>query len=296
MAKTIIQGSLPAIVTPMHDDGSLDLPRLRSLVDWHIAEGSDGIVVVGTTGESPTVDFEEHCQLISTVVEQAAGRVPVIAGTGANSTSEAIELTEFAKKSGANAHLSVVPYYNKPTQEGLYRHFKAIAEAVDLPMVLYNVPGRTGADLGNDTALRLAQVPGIIGIKDATGNIERGTDLIKRAPQKFAILSGDDATALALTLLGGMGVISVTANVVPRLMHEMIAAALTGDVVTARGINFRLLGLHRHLFVEANPIPVKWACAEMGLIGHGLRLPLTPLSTEHQERVRSAMREAGIQL
>ena len=234
--------------------------------------------------------------MIEAVVEQAAGRVPVIAGTGANSTAEAIELAGFAKKAGATAHLSVVPYYNKPTQEGLYRHFKAIAEAVDLPLILYNVPGRTGADLGNDTTLRLAQVPGIVGIKDATGNIERGTDLLKRAPQNFAVLSGDDATALALMLLGGHGVISVTANVAPRLMHEMIAAALAGDLATARTINFRLLGLHRHLFVEANPIPVKWACAQMGLIEDGLRLPLTPLSPEHHERVRAALREAGIQL
>jgi 4-hydroxy-tetrahydrodipicolinate synthase len=280
----------------MHADGSLDLPRLKSLVDWHIREGSDGIVVVGTTGESPTVDNEEHHRLIEVVVEQAAGRVPVIAGTGANSTAEAIEHTKFAKQAGATAHLSVVPYYNKPTQEGLYQHFKAIAEAVDLPMVLYNVPGRTGADLANDTTLRLAKVPGIVGIKDATGNIERGTDLIKRAPQNFSVFSGDDATALALTLLGGRGVISVTANVAPRLMHEMIAAGLAGDVATARTINFRLLSLHRHLFVEANPIPVKWACVQMGLIEDGLRLPLTTLSPEHHERVRNALREAGIQL
>jgi 4-hydroxy-tetrahydrodipicolinate synthase len=291
----MIQGSLPAIVTPMHDDGSLDLPRLRALVDWHVREGSDGIVVVGTTGESPTVNFDEHCQLIEVVVEQAAGRVPVLAGTGANSTSEAIELAEFAKRAGVNAHLSVVPYYNKPTQEGLYRHFRAIAEAVDLPMILYNVPGRTGADLGNDTTLRLAEVPGIIGIKDATGNIERGSDLIKRAPQRFAILSGDDATCLALTLLGGRGVISVTANVAPRLMHEMIVAAMAGDLAPARAINFRLLGLHRHLFVEANPIPVKWACQQMGLIEGGLRLPMTPLAAECHERVRNALCEAGIQ-
>jgi len=296
MANTIIQGSIPAIVTPMHEDGSLDLPRLKSLVDWHIREGSDGIVVVGTTGESPTVNFDEHCQLIETVAEQAAGRVPVIAGTGANSTAEAIELAEFAKKAGACAHLSVVPYYNKPTQEGLYRHFRAIAEAVDLPMILYNVPGRTVADLTNDTALRLAEVPRIVGIKDATGNIERGSDLLKRAPGSFAVLSGDDATALALTLLGGRGVISVTANVAPRLMHQMIMAAMTGDLATARTINFRLLGLHRNLFVEANPIPVKWACVEMGLIEDGLRLPMTPLSPENHERVRTAMREAGIQL
>jgi 4-hydroxy-tetrahydrodipicolinate synthase len=296
MVQTLIEGSLPAIVTPMHDDGSLDLPRLRSLVDWHVREGSDGIVVVGTTGESPTVDNEEHHRLIEVVVEQVAGRVPVIAGTGANSTAEAIEHTRFARQAGATAHLSVVPYYNKPTQEGLYRHFKAIAEAVDLPMILYNVPGRTGADLGNDTALRLAQVPGIVGIKDATGNIERGTDLLKRAPQGFTVLSGDDATALALTLLGGRGVISVTANVAPRLMHQMIMAGIAGDVATARTINFRLLSLHRDLFVEANPIPVKWACAEMGLIEHGLRLPMTPLSTGQHERLRIALREAGIQL
>ena len=292
----MIQGSLPAIVTPMQEDGSLDLARLRKLVDWHVAEGSDGLVVVGTTGESPTVDFNEHCRLIETVVEQAAGRVPVIAGTGANSTAEAVELAGFARKSGASAHLSVVPYYNKPTQEGLYRHFKTIAEAVDLPMVLYNVPGRTGADLGNDTALRLAQVPGIVGIKDATGNIERGSDLIKRAPPHFAVVSGDDATCLALTLLGGKGVISVTANVAPRAMHEMIAAALVGELAVARAINFRLLGLHRNLFVEANPIPVKWACQQMGLISGGLRLPMTPLSPEYHERVRGALREAGIQL
>ena len=292
----MIQGSLPAIVTPMHENGGLDLPRLRALVDWHVGEGSDGIVVVGTTGESPTVNFDEHCQLIEIVVEQVAGRVPVVAGTGANSTTEAIELAEFAKRAGASVHLSVVPYYNKPTQEGLYRHFKAIAEAVDLPMILYNVPGRTGADLGNDTALRLAQVPGIIGIKDATGNIERGSDLLRRAPPSFAILSGDDATCLALTLLGGKGVISVTANVAPRLMHEMIAAAMAGDLAVARSINFRLLGLHRHLFVEANPIPVKWACQQMGLIEGGLRLPMTALSAEHHERVRNALREAGIQL
>lgn len=292
----MIQGSLPAIVTPMHEDGSLDLPRLKSLVDWHIREGSDGIVVVGTTGESPTVSFDEHCRLIQTVADQAAGRVPVIAGTGANSTAEAIELAEFAKRAGATAHLSVVPYYNKPAQEGLYQHFCAIAEAVDLPMILYNVPGRTVADLSNDTTLRLTQVPGIVGIKDATGNIERGTDLLKRVPRGFAVLSGDDATALALTLLGGQGVISVTANVVPRLMHQMIVAALAGDVAEARTINFRLLGLHRNLFVEANPIPVKWACVEMGLIEGGLRLPLTRLSPEYQERVRSALREAGVQL
>jgi 4-hydroxy-tetrahydrodipicolinate synthase len=280
----------------MHADGSLDLPRLERLVEWHVREGSDAIVAVGTTGESPTVNFDEHCQLIRTMVDSAAGRIPVIAGTGANSTSEAIELARFARAAGANAHLSVVPYYNKPTQEGLYRHFKAIAEAVDLPMIMYNVPGRTVADLANDTTLRLAQVPNVIGIKDATGNIERGSDLLKRAPEGFAVYSGDDATALALTLFGGRGSISVTANVAPRLMHDMMAAALAGDLASARAINFRLLALHKNLFLEANPIPVKWACAEMGLIEPGLRLPMTPLSSEYHARVREALADAGIQV
>ena len=291
-----IQGSIPAIVTPMQADGSLDLSSLRSLIDWHLAEGTDGFVVVGTTGESPTVDFDEHCSLIRAAVEQVAGRVPVIAGTGANSTAEAIELARYAKEIGADAHLSVVPYYNKPTQEGLYRHFRSIVEAVDLPMIVYNVPGRTVADLANDTTLRLAEVPGVIGIKDATGNIERGTDLLKRAPAGFSVYSGDDATALALMLFGGSGTISVTANVAPRLMHEMCMAAIAGDVATARRINFQLLGLHRNLFLEANPIPTKWACARMGLIGDGIRLPMTPLSEEYQDRVRGAMAEAGIRV
>lgn len=290
----MIQGSIVAIVTPMRADGSLDYPRLKSLVDFHAAEGTDGIVIVGTTGESPTVDVDEHCELIRAAVEYAAGRLPVIAGTGGNSTSEAIELTAYAKKVGAAASLNVVPYYNKPTQEGLYLHFKAIAEAVDLPMILYNVPGRTVADMSNETTLRLAQVPGIVGIKDATGNLERGTDLIKRAPQGFALYSGDDASALAFILLGGHGTISVTANVAPRLMHEMCAAALAGDVARAREINSRLLGLHRQLFVEANPIPVKWAVCRMGLIEAGIRLPLTRLSAEYHERVLQSMREAGV--
>lgn len=289
-----IQGSIPAIVTPMHADGSLDLQGLRRLLDWHVAEGSDGIVIVGTTGESPTVDLSEHCALIETTVRHIAGRIPVIAGTGANSTSEAIELAEFAKKAGADAHLSVVPYYNKPTQEGLYRHFKSIAEAVELPMILYNVPGRTVADLSNDTALRLAEVPRIIGIKDATGSIERGSDLIRLAPAGFSVWGGDDASAVALTLLGGKGTISVTANVAPRLMHEMYAAALAGDVAKAREINCRLLPLHRTLFVEANPIPVKWAVRQLGLIEDGMRLPMTPLSPEFHEKVRAAMRAAGL--
>lgn len=290
----MITGSLVAIVTPMHADGALDLDSLRGLVDWHVEQGTDGIVIVGTTGESPTVTMEEHCLLIHAAVEQAAGRIPVIAGTGANSTAEAIELTQCAKAAGATAGLSVAPYYNKPTQEGLYQHFRRIAEAVDLPMILYNVPGRTVADIGNDTALRLAQVPGIIGIKDATGNLERGTNLIKAAPQGFAIYSGDDASALALMLLGGQGVISVTANVAPRLMHEMCTAALAGDLTRARELNFRLLGLHGKLFLEANPIPVKWALAEMKRIASGIRLPLTPLSAQHHDAIRGAMREAGV--
>ncbi len=290
----MIQGSIPALVTPMLEDGSLDLPTLRRLLDWHIAEGTDAVVVVGTTGESPTVDMDENCLLIREAVKHVAGRIPVVAGTGANSTREAIELARCAKAAGASAHLSVVPYYNKPTQEGLYQHFKAIAENVDLPLILYNVPGRTVADMSNDTALRLAQVPGIVGIKDATGNLERGADLIKRAPPGFAIYSGDDATGLLLVLMGGQGVITVTGNVAPKLMHEMVAAGLAGDVKTGREINNRLLALHKHLFCEANPIPVKWACARMGLIGDGLRLPLTPLSADCHERVRAALCEAGI--
>lgn len=286
-------GSLVALVTPMRPDGALDLDGLKRLVDWHVEQGTDGLVIVGTTGESPTVSQEEHCLLIRTAVDHAAGRIPIIAGTGANSTAEAIELTRCAKAAGAAAGLSVAPYYNKPTQEGLYRHFKTIAEAVDLPMILYNVPGRTVSDIGNDTVLRLAQVPGIVGIKDATGNIERGSDLIKRAPKGFAIYSGDDASGLALMLLGGHGVISVTSNVAPKLMHEMCAAAFAGDLVRAREINFKLLGLHQKLFVEANPIPVKWALAEMGRIERGIRLPLTELSAAHHETLRVALREAN---
>jgi len=292
----MITGSLVAIVTPMHEDGRLDIPAFKKLIDWHCAEGTDGIVVVGTTGESPTVDFDEHKELIRVAVRHSAGRIPIIAGTGGNSTAEAIELTESAKKNGATACLSVVPYYNKPTQEGLYRHFRKIAETVDLPMILYNVPGRTVADLANDTVVRLAQVPGIIGIKDATANIERGTDLIKRLPRNFAIYSGEDSTALALILLGGHGVISVTANVAPKLMHQMCAAALVGDVKRAREINLRLLALHQRLFVEANPIPVKWALAEMGMLEYGLRLPLAPLSEKFRDTVREALHEAGIAL
>lgn len=290
----MLKGSLVAIVTPMREEGSLDLERLRALIDFHVREGTDGIVVVGTTGESPTVNFEEHCTLIGTVVDHAAGRIPVIAGTGANSTREAIELTECAKQAGAGYSLSVTPYYNKPTQEGLYRHFKAIAEAVDIPQILYNVPGRTACDLANDTVLRLAQIPNIVGIKDATGNIERGSDLLLRAPKDFAIYSGDDGSGLALMLMGGHGVISVTSNIAPRLMHEMCEAAFKGDLITARAINNKLLGLHQKLFVEANPIPVKWAAAQMGLIGEGIRLPLTPLSAPYHEILKLAMRQAGL--
>jgi len=292
----MITGSLVAIVTPMREDGSLDVARFRSLIDWHVAEGTDGIVVVGTTGESPTVSFDEHKELIRIAVQHSHGRIPIIAGTGGNSTAEAIELTESAKKAGATACLSVVPYYNKPTQEGMYLHFRKIAETVDLPMIMYNVPGRTVADLQTDTVLRLAQVPGIIGIKEATGSIERNTDLIRRASRNFAIYSGDDATCLALILMGGHGVISVTANVAPKLMHQMCAAALVGDVKKARELNFKLFPLHQKLFVEANPIPVKWALAEMGLIEPGLRLPLSPLADRFHDTVREALHEAGINL
>jgi 4-hydroxy-tetrahydrodipicolinate synthase len=292
----MITGSLVAIVTPMREDGSLDLARFRQLIDWHVAEGTDGIVVVGTTGESPTVNVGEHKELIRIAVQHSHGRIPIIAGTGGNSTAEAIELTESAKAAGATACLSVVPYYNKPTQEGLYLHFRKIAETVDLPMILYNVPGRTVADLQTDTVLRLAQVPGIIGIKEATANIERNSDLIRRASRNFAIYSGDDATCLALILLGGHGVISVTANVAPKLMHQMCAAALVGNVQKARELNFKLLPLHQKLFVEANPIPVKWAMAEMGLIERGLRLPLSPLAERFHDTVREALHEAGIAL
>ncbi len=272
---TQITGSIVAIVTPMHEDGSLDYPALRALIDWHAAEGTDGIVIVGTTGESPTVNVEEHCELIRVAVEQSNKRVPIIAGTGGNSTNEAIELTAFAKKVGADASLQVVPYYNKPTQEGIYRHFRTIAEAVDLPVLLYNVPGRTVADMTNDTILRLAQVPGIVGVKEATGNIDRAAQLIKDAPEHFAIYSGDDPTAVALILLGGHGNISVTANVAPRKMHEMCVAARNGDVVTARRLHMEMIELNRAMFVEANPIPVKWALQQMGKMAGGIRLPLT---------------------
>ena len=283
-----------ALVTPMQDDGSVDYPALRKLIDWHIAEGTDCIGVVGTTGESPTVNVEEHCEIIRIAVEQSAGRVPVMAGCGANSTAEAIELASFAKKVGADCQLQVVPYYNKPTQEGQYLHFKAIAEAVDLPVVLYNVPGRSVADMAHDTVLRLAQVPGIVGIKEATGNIERAQWLIKEAPKGFAIYSGDDPTAVALMLCGGHGNVSVTANVAPRLMHELCVAAIAGNVQRAIEIQFQLLPLHKALFVESNPIPVKWAVARMGLCGHTLRLPLTQLTPANQPALERVMHATGL--
>ena len=292
--SAVAQGSLVAIVTPMFEDGRLDIPALNALIEFHIAQGSDGIVIVGTTGESPTVDFDEHCLLIKTAVEQVRGRVIVIAGTGANSTKEAIALTQKAKELGVDACLLVAPYYNKPTQEGLYQHFNAIADAVAIPQILYNVPGRTGCDISNDTVLRLAQHPNIIGIKDATGGIERGTDLLLRVPQDFAVLSGDDATAMSLMLLGGKGVISVTANVAPKLMHDMCVAAMAGDAVKARGINAKLFGLHQKLFVEANPIPVKWVLQEMGLIKAGIRLPMVPLSAAYHDALRAACKPAQL--
>jgi len=278
-----------ALITPMHDDGSVDYAALRKLIDWHIAEGTDCIGVVGTTGESPTVTVPEHCEIIRVSVEQAAGRVPIMAGCGANSTAEAIELAQFAKKVGADSQLQVVPYYNKPTQEGQFQHFKAIAEAVDLPMVLYNVPGRSVADLAHETVMRLAQVPGIVGIKEATGNIERAQWLIKEAPPGFSIYSGDDPTAIALMLCGGHGNVSVTANVAPRQMHELCAAAIAGNLALANDIQRRLLPLHKALFVEANPIPVKWAVARMGKCQGALRLPMTPLTSANHRVLEAAL-------
>ena len=291
----MIKGSLVAIVSPMLEDGSLDLDSYRRLIDWHVGEGTAAIVAVGTTGESPTVDFDEHCALIRVAIEQAAGRVPVIAGTGGNSTREAIELTRYAREVGAHSTLQVVPYYNRPTQEGMYRHFRAVAEAVDLPVILYNVPGRTAADLSTETTLRLAQVPGIVGIKDATGDMPRGSDLIARAPADFAVYSGNDDSALALMAMGGAGVISVTANVAPGPMAKMCAAALANDFATARAINQKLLPLHLKLFVETNPIAPKWALAQMGRIrSDAIRLPMTPLSEQAHEIVRGALRAAGV--
>lgn len=289
-----IVGSIVALVTPMHEDGRVDVDALRRLIDWHIAEGTDCIGVVGTTGESPTVSVEEHCEIIRIAVEHAAGRVPIMAGAGANSTREAIELTRYSKSVGADCTLQVVPYYNKPSQEGIYQHFKAIAEAVDLPVVLYNVPGRTVADMLPETTLRLAQVPGIVGIKEATGNIERAAQLIKHAPAGFSIYSGDDGTAVALMLLGGHGNVSVTANVAPRLMHELCMAAIEGRVQRAREIHFQLLSLHKQLFCEPSPAPTKWAMSRLGLCRPGVRLPILPLTDSGQALVDRALRDAGL--
>ena len=289
-----IVGSIVALVTPMTDDGRIDYDALRRLIDWHVAEGTDCIGVVGTTGESPTVTVEEHCEIIRVSVEHARGRVPIMAGTGANSTAEAIELSRFAKEVGADCSLSVVPYYNKPSQEGIYRHFKAIAEAVDLPMVLYNVPGRTVADMQPETALRLAELPGIIGIKEASGDIERAAWLIKRAPNGFSIYSGDDGTAVALMLLGGHGNVSVTANVAPRLMHELCAAALRGDARAASEIHLRLLPVHKSLFCEPSPAPTKWALWRLGRCGAEMRLPIVPLTAAGKGTVEQSLRDSGL--
>jgi 4-hydroxy-tetrahydrodipicolinate synthase len=290
----MITGSIVAIVTPMHEDGSLDLASYRALIDWHVASGTAAIVAVGTTGESPTVDVDEHATLIRVAVEHAAGRVPVIAGTGGNSTREAIELTRHAAQVGAQASLQVVPYYNKPGQEGLYRHFCAVTESADLPVILYNVPGRTVADLSNDTIVRLSDVPGIVGLKDASGDLSRASELLSRVPASFAVYSGNDDSALALMAVGGHGVISVTANVAPREMAALCAAAIAGDLKTARAINTRLLPLHFKLFVEANPIPLKWAMQRMGRIDGGIRLPMTPLESRNHPVVEAALRQSGV--
>jgi 4-hydroxy-tetrahydrodipicolinate synthase len=289
-----IVGSIVALVTPLHDDGAVDYDGLRRLIDWHIAQGTDCIGVVGTTGESPTVSVDEHCEIIRVSVAHAKGRVPIMAGTGGNSTREAIELSRFAKEVGADCTLSVVPYYNKPSQEGIYQHFKAIAEAVDIPMVLYNVPGRTVADMQPETTLRCAALPGVIGVKEASGNIERAQWLIKQAPKGFAIYSGDDGTAVALMLLGGQGNVSVTANVAPKLMHELCIAAIEGRVREATAIQMRLLSLHKALFCESSPAPTKWAMKRLGLIGDAVRLPITPLTPAGEKQVEQALRDAAL--
>lgn len=291
---TQLTGSIVALATPLLPDTSVDYPTLSKLIDWHIAKGTDCICVVGTTGESPTVSVQEHCEIIRVAVEQSAKRVPIMAGCGANSTAEAIELAQFAKKVGADYQLQVAPYYNKPTQEGLFQHFSAIAKAVDFPMILYNVPGRTVADLQHDTVLRLTQVKGIVGIKDATGNIERAQWLIRDVPSHFAVYSGDDPTAVALMLCGGKGNVSVTANIAPQQMHELCKAAIQGDIQTAMRIQFKLMPVHKNLFVEANPIPLKWAMAHMGLCGPTLRLPLTPMSSSYEPILEQALKTSGL--
>lgn len=290
----MISGSMVALVTPMFADGGLDWEKLHELVEWHIEQGTRALVAVGTTGESATLDVHEHLEVIRRVVDQVAGRIPVIAGTGANSTTEAIELTATAAKCGADACLLVTPYYNKPTQEGLYQHYKAVAKAVNIPQILYNVPGRTAVDLLPETVQRLTSISNIVGIKEATGDLERARQLIENVPEGFAVYSGDDATAVELMLLGGHGNISVTANVAPAAVAQMCEAAITGDADTAHAINQRIDVLHHALFVEANPIPVKWALKEMGRIDSGIRLPLTGLSAEYHAQVREALRSAGV--
>jgi len=290
----MITGSLVAIVTPMHPDGSLDIPGLRKLIDWHITEGTDGIVIAGTTGESSTVSVEEHHELIRVTVEHANKRIPIIAGSGGNSTQEAIALTTYAKNIGADASLQVVPYYNRPTQEGMYQHFKKIAESVDIPIILYNVPGRTVADMSNETIVRLAQVPNIVGVKEASGNIGRDIELLAMVPDDFAVYSGDDLSAMALMLCGGKGNISVTANVAPRAMHELCVAAMKGDIAKAKAINTPLIALHQKLFLEPNPVPVKWALSEMGLIPSGIRLPLVTHSNQYHASLRQSLRDVGL--
>lgn len=290
----MIKGSIVALVTPMHADGSLDFDALRKLIDWHIEQGTNSIVIVGTTGESATVSVEEHQELIKLAVEHTKKRIPIIAGTGANSTLEAIRLSQYAQQVGADACLSVVPYYNRPSQEGMYQHFKAIAEAVEMPVILYNVPARTVADMSNETVLRLAQIPNIVGVKDATGNIGRGMELLRLAPADFAVYSGDDPTAMSLMLGGGAGNISVTANVAPRMMAQMCAAAIAGDVKQAVALNKQMIPLHAKLFVEPNPVPAKWALAQMGMMDKGIRLPLVPLAAQYHETVLAALRESGV--
>jgi len=289
-----IVGSIVALVTPMHEDGSVDLDALRRLIDWHIAEGTDCIGVVGTTGESPTLSTGEHWEVLRISVEHAAGRIPIMAGTGSNSTREAIEHSRYAKSIGADCTLSVVPYYNRPSQEGMYQHFKAIAEAADIPMVLYNVPGRTVADMQPETALRLAELPGVVGIKEASGNIERAAYLIKHAPKSFSVYSGDDGTAIALMLLGGQGNVSVTANVAPRLMHELCVAAVEGKAREASALHLKLLSLHKALFCEPSPAATKWAMARLGVCGDTMRLPILPLTEAGQATVEQALRDSGL--
>jgi len=290
----MFRGSMVALVTPMTDDGAIDEKALESLIEFHIENGTDAIVAVGTTGESATLDEEEHCYVIRHVVKTVAGRIPVIAGTGSNSTTEAITLTRCAKEAGADACLLVTPYYNKPTQEGLYLHHKAIAEAVDIPQILYNVPGRTAVDMQTETVVRLSKIPNIIGIKEATGDIQRARDILAAVDEGFDIYSGDDATSVDFLLAGGHGVISVTTNVAPKAMHEMCTAALAGDKEVASSINDKLMALHQDLFLEANPIPVKWALHAMGMMGTGIRLPLTVLSETHHEKIRAALKQADV--